>query len=113
MLLYFLRGSLPWQAIVAKDRVQEDELILAKKKAISTEDLCAGLPKEFSIYFDYIRSLCFNKTPAYAYLRKIFRNLFSREGFEYDHVFDWTILKYLMMEETSSKSSPDELSDEL
>ena len=96
MLVYFLQGSLPWQGLAAKDYAQKDELILEKKKTISTKDLCKDLPKEFLTYFDHIRSLKFDETPAYAYLRKIFRNLFTREGFERDYVFDWTILKYLM-----------------
>ena len=30
--------------------------------------------------------------PVYA---KIFRDLFVREGFDYDHVHDWTVLGYL------------------
>ena len=30
----------------------------------------------------------------HRYLRKLFRDLFIREGFQYDYVFDWTILKY-------------------
>ncbi|MCJ1427636.1 serine/threonine protein kinase [Sticta canariensis] len=96
MLLYFLRGSLPWQGLTAKDHAQKDELILEKKKTISTKDLCRDLPREFLTYFDHIRSLEFDERPVYAYLRKIFRNLFTREGFERDYVFDWTILKYLM-----------------
>lgn len=96
MFLYFLRGSLLWQGLTARDQARKDELILNKKKTISTENLCRDLPKEFLAYFDHIRSLEFGEIPAYAYLRKIFRNLFTREGFERDYVFDWTILKYLM-----------------
>ena len=96
MLLYFLRGSLPWQGVTAKDHAQKDDLVLEKKKTMSTKDLCRDLPKEFETYFNHIRSFDFNETPTYTYLRKIFRNLFAREGFERDHVFDWTILTYLM-----------------
>lgn len=96
MLLYFLRGSLPWQGLTAKDQAHKNELILEKKKKMTTKDLCRDLPKEFFAYFDHIRSVEFDETPAYAYLRKIFRNLFTREGFQRDYVFDWTILKYLM-----------------
>lgn len=55
---------------------------------MNTEELCKGLPKEFAVYFDYIRSLDFGKEPKYSYLRKIFRDLFVREGFDYDHVYD-------------------------
>ena len=98
MLLYFLRGSLPWQGLKAASHSQREDLILEKKKTTSTEDLCKDLPNEFKAYFDHLRSLDFDETPDYAYLRKIFRNLFAREGFESDHVFDWTILKYLMMQ---------------
>lgn len=65
------------------------------KKTISTKDLCDDLSKEFVMYFDHINSLGVDEKPKYSYLRKILRNLFIREGFEYDHVFDWTILKYL------------------
>ncbi|KVH97927.1 Protein kinase, ATP binding site-containing protein, partial [Cynara cardunculus var. scolymus] len=36
----------------------------------------------------------FDDKPDYAYLKRIFRDLFIREGFQFDYVFDWTILKY-------------------
>ena len=96
MLLYFLRGSLPWQGLIATDQTQKEELILEEKRRINTEDLCEDLPQEFAIYFDYIRSLDFDEKPKYSYLRKIFRDLFVREGFNYDLVYDWTVLEYLI-----------------
>ncbi|KAK3171021.1 hypothetical protein OEA41_003105 [Lepraria neglecta] len=95
MLLYFLRGSLPWQGLTAADQTQKEELILKEKETINIEDLCEDLPGEFAAYFDYIYCLDFDEEPKYSYLRKIFRDLFVREGFDYDHVFDWTILEYL------------------
>ncbi|KAL9126369.1 MAG: hypothetical protein Q9217_004571 [Psora testacea] len=96
MFLYFIRGSLPWQGLKAANEKSKEDLILEKKQTISVGDLCEGLPVEFSYFFDHIRSLGFDDKPKYSYLRKIFRDLFKREGFEYDHVYDWTILKYLM-----------------
>lgn len=96
MLLYFLRGSLPWQGLEATDKAQKEGLILAKKETITTEELCEGLPREFRAYFDHVRSCGFNKKPQYSYLRRTFRNLFVREGFDHDYVFDWTVLKYMM-----------------
>jgi casein kinase I family protein HRR25 len=59
-----------------------------------TEVLCRGFPNEFAIYLNYTRSLRFDDKPDYSYLRKIFRDLFVREGFQYDYVFDWTVYKY-------------------
>lgn len=95
MFLYFLRGSLPWQGLQAENQEQREELILERKKSISVGDLCEGLPRGFATYFDYIRSLDFDGKPKYSYLRKVFSDLFAREGFDHDNVFDWTILKYL------------------
>lgn len=59
-----------------------------------TEALCRGFPNEFAIYLNYARSLRFDDKPDYAYLRKVFRDLFVREGFQNDDVFDWTVYKY-------------------
>lgn len=96
LLIYFIRGSLPWQRLKATSRVQKYKLIMEKKKGTSIEELCNGLPEEFASYLRYVRSLCFGEKPDYGHLRKAFGNLFVRERFERDNVFDWTVLKFLM-----------------
>jgi casein kinase I family protein HRR25 len=57
----------------------------------ATEVLVRAFPNEFAIYLNYCRSLRFDDKPDYSYLRKLFRDLFIREGFQYDYVFDWSI----------------------
>ncbi|MCO5613519.1 hypothetical protein L7F22_067796 [Adiantum nelumboides] len=94
VLMYFLRGSLPWQGLKAGTKKQKYERISEKKMSTSIEALCKAYPSEFSSYFHYCRSLRFDDKPDYAYLKRIFRDLFIREGFQFDYVFDWTILKY-------------------
>eukprot|EP00252_Welwitschia_mirabilis_P023606 TRINITY_DN671_c0_g3_i1.p1 TRINITY_DN671_c0_g3~~TRINITY_DN671_c0_g3_i1.p1 ORF type:complete len:483 (+),score=82.30 TRINITY_DN671_c0_g3_i1:255-1703(+) len=94
VLMYFLRGSLPWQGLKAGTKKQKYEKISEKKIATSVEALCKSYPSEFASYFHYCRSLRFDDRPDYAYLKRIFRDLFIREGFQFDYVFDWTILKY-------------------
>ncbi|KAI8544628.1 hypothetical protein RHMOL_Rhmol08G0311400 [Rhododendron molle] len=94
VLMYFLRGSLPWQGLKAGTKKQKYERISEKKVSTSIEVLCRGYPTEFASYFHYCRSLRFDDKPDYAYLKRIFRDLFIREGFQFDYVFDWTILKY-------------------
>jgi hypothetical protein len=42
--------------------------------------LCKAYPSEFASYFHYCRSLRFDDKPDYAYLKRIFRDLFIREG---------------------------------
>ncbi|KAL5656111.1 hypothetical protein ACJX0J_035430, partial [Zea mays] len=94
VLMYFLRGSLPWQGLKAGTKKQKYEKISEKKVATSIEALCRGYPTEFASYFHYCRSLRFDDKPDCSYLKRLFRDLFIREGFQFDYVFDWTILKY-------------------
>ncbi|KAL2970877.1 hypothetical protein AAZX31_15G163100 [Glycine max] len=94
VLMYFLRGSLPWQGLKAGTKKHKYERISEKKVSTSIEALCRGYPTEFASYFHYCRSLRFDDRPDYAYLKRIFCDLFIREGFQFDYVFDWTILKY-------------------
>ncbi|XP_042379944.1 casein kinase 1-like protein 2 isoform X8 [Zingiber officinale] len=94
VLMYFLRGSLPWQGLKAETRYQKYEKVGKSKATTSFEALCHGYPLEFASYFRYCRSLKFEEKPEYAYLKRLFRDLFIREGFQFDYVFDWTVLKY-------------------
>ncbi|KAL9242101.1 hypothetical protein vseg_016136 [Gypsophila vaccaria] len=94
VLMYFLRGSLPWQGLKAGTKKQKYEKISEKKVNTTIEVLCRGYPTEFASYFHYCRSLRFDDKPDYSYLKRIFNDLFIREGFQLDYLFDWTILDY-------------------
>ncbi|CAN1271102.1 Casein kinase 1-like protein 10 [Linum perenne] len=94
VLMYFLRGSLPWQGLKAGNKKQKYDKISEKKMLTPIEVLCKSYPSEFTSYFHYCRSLRFDDKPDYAYLKKLFRDLFVREGYQFDYIFDWTILKY-------------------
>ncbi|OEL28466.1 Casein kinase 1-like protein 6 [Dichanthelium oligosanthes] len=91
VLMYFLRGSLPWQGLKAGTKKQKYDKISEKKMLTSIEALCKSYPSEFITYFHYCRSLRFEDKPDYTYLKKIFRDLFIREGYQHDYVFDWTV----------------------
>ncbi|AQK53697.1 Putative casein kinase family protein [Zea mays] len=91
VLMYFLRGSLPWQGLKAGTKKQKYDKISEKKMLTSIEALCKSYPSEFITYFHYCRSLRFEDKPDYSYLKKNFRDLFIREGYQLDYVFDWTV----------------------
>lgn len=93
VLMYFARGNLPWQGLKATTKKEKYERISEKKITTSVEQLCKGFPAEFATYLNYARSLRFDDTPDYTYLRKLFRDLFIREGFEYDCVYDWDLVE--------------------
>jgi len=85
--------SLPWQGLKAGTKKQKYDKISEKKMLTSIEALCKSYPTEFVTYFHYCRSLRFEDKPDYSYLRKIFRDLFMREGYQHDYVFDWTVAR--------------------
>jgi len=94
VLMYFNRGSLPWQGLKANGKKEKYEKIMEKKMSTPVEVLCKHFPTEFVTYLNYCRSLRFEDRPDYAYLRRLLKDLFFREGYQYDFVFDWTVLNY-------------------
>ncbi|KAG8656948.1 hypothetical protein MANES_03G024600v8 [Manihot esculenta] len=108
VLLYFLRGSLPWQGLKAATKKQKYDKICEKKLSTPIEVLCKSHPVEFASYLHYCHSLTFDQRPDYGFLKRLFRDLFAREGYEFDYVFDWTIIKYQQAQKSRSqpRSSP-------
>ncbi|KAK6458162.1 casein kinase I [Scheffersomyces xylosifermentans] len=94
VLIYFCRGSLPWQGLKAATKRQKYDRIMEKKMTTPNNILTKGLPSEFLDYMNYIKTLRFDDKPDYPYLRKLFRDLFKRENYRYDYVFDWTLYKF-------------------
>ncbi|KAE8714636.1 Casein kinase I isoform epsilon [Hibiscus syriacus] len=105
VLMYFLRGSLPWQGLKAGTKKQKYDKISEKKMLTPIEVLCKSYPSEFTSYFHYCRSLRFEDKPDYSYLKRLFRDLFIREAYQFDYVFDWTMLRYPQVG-SSSRARP-------
>jgi casein kinase 1 len=91
VLIYLVKGYLPWQGIKANNKQEKYHKIMEKKMTTPVEILCKGLPIEFSTYLNYCRTLKFEDKPDYSYLRKMFKELFIREGYELDYMYDWTL----------------------
>lgn len=91
VLMYLLRGSLPWEEIRVHSRYEAYALILESKRKNHPDELCRNYPQEFKEYFAHCSSLEFKDKPDYKYLRSIFRGLFERAGYEDDGVFDWEL----------------------
>jgi casein kinase I family protein HRR25 len=90
MLIYFMRGTLPWKKIKGNTITETWDLIRDKK--VETEPLLTvGLPAELDILFKYARGLEFDDLPDYDGLRALFRGLAKKHGIEYDAVYDWTM----------------------
>lgn len=105
VLMYFLRGALPWQGLKAATKKQKYDRIMEKKMTTPTDLLCRGFPNEFGIFLNYTRALRFDDKPDYSYLRKLFRDLFVREGYQYDYIFDWSVQRNTQEDAGASSGS--------
>ena len=91
MIIYFLRGSLPWQGLKIKTKEERYKKILEKKREISSDDLCRDYPEEFKYYIDYTKELGYNENPNYDKLKKNFLFLVREKMCEnFDFIYDWT-----------------------
>ena len=108
VLVYFLKGGLPWQGLQISGKKEKYEKILEKKVATPSEVLCKDLPEEFAIFLKYSKTLKFEERPDYTWIQRIFKDLARKMGFEKDLIFDWAVIsinseKELREEETRKK----------
>jgi serine/threonine protein kinase len=73
LIIYWLKGGLPWQGMKAKNKKEKNAKIKDLKIAIGFDTLCKDLPKEFEEYFNICYKLSFAETPNYHSLRKLFK----------------------------------------
>ena len=91
VIMYFLRGNLPWQGLKIKSKEDKYKKILDKKKETSSKDLCINFPDEFREFVEYTRNLDYEEEPAYEKYRNKFYNLIcNKRGESFDYVYDWT-----------------------
>jgi serine/threonine protein kinase len=76
ILIYFLKGSLPWQGLKAKTEKEKYKLILRKKQETTISELCHGCPIQFADFIAYTRSLKFDEGPDIPRWRRIFQDLY-------------------------------------
>lgn len=105
MLIYFLRGTLPWRKLKSTTVSGTWDLIRdAKLQCESAGTLVHGLPREFKTLHEYARGLQFGDTPDYTALRRMFHDLGDRMGVVYPELelagsdvsqewrgFDWMV----------------------
>ena len=89
ILIYFLRGSLPWYGGANNTKTARIKSAWISKVNLDANRICASLPKEFATFLNYARALQYDETPDYKYLRRLFSDLLGCEGHKHDNAFDW------------------------
>ena len=94
ILVYFMKGSLPWQGLKAKTTEEKYQKIKEKKISISFGELCRELPDEFKTFIQYARDLNFEEKPDYSYLKNIIRKISEKNQLTFNYnKYDWILNK--------------------
>ena len=90
MIVFFMRGKLPWQGVAGTKKMERYLKIYKMKKNVSPEDLCKSLPKQMVSFMKYIKKLEFEQDPDYNYLRNIFSSILKQRYGNVDNfIFSW------------------------
>ena len=93
ILIYFIKGRLPWQGLKADKKEDRYKKIYEIKKNIKIKELCSELPEEFESFYNYIRKLEFEQVPDYDYLKLLLKNILEKNNFIIDYYYDWDKVK--------------------
>ena len=89
IIIYFIRGNLPWQGLKVNKNEDRYKKICDKKKATSAKELCEGYPKQLEYFINYTRNLKFMEVPDYNYLRNLLKEIIYSQNSDIDFFYDW------------------------
>lgn len=89
MLIYFLKGKLPWQNLKKVKGVNNNKIIGMKKKSTSIDELCKNVPDCIKNMLLHSRYLKFEEKPDYAGILKSFVNYAKFNGIKLE--YDWKV----------------------
>ena len=97
IMVYFIKGELPWQNIKAKSRKEKYSKIYQMKRKTVPDELTKFLPEEMKTFFHYILNLNIKQKPDYAKLHNLINNLMNKYSYSNDLQFDWYSSSFLQM----------------
>jgi serine/threonine protein kinase len=91
MAVWLIQGSLPWQQKNKCNDNKKWQIVFNLKRSISEDELFTGCPKQFKTFFIYVRSLKFDETPNYTYLKQLIISVRTENCLKSKN-FDWKTL---------------------
>ena len=106
VLMFLLRGNLPWQNIKIKGKKDKYAKICNKKKEVSSKELGMNFPSEFAEILDYFKILGYTETPDYEMCMKKMLNVIAKANETFDYIYDWTTNVNLKKRRSSKSFDP-------
>ena len=96
IIIYFIKGELPWQNIKTKSKAEKySKIFEIKKKVTENGDLVEGLPLEMAKILEYILGLNFFEKPNYLLIKNAVEIMLNNFNLSNDLQFDWYNLEFL------------------
>ena len=92
-LVELVKGRLPWAHIQSRE---EDRDI---KETISAKSLFSGMPREFSMMWQYVNGLSYSYSVEYGHLQCLLESAMKRVVAKNDDPFDWECIDQGVLQE--------------
>ncbi|CAD8100822.1 unnamed protein product [Paramecium sonneborni] len=89
VLLYFMKGQLPWQNMQNVSDEERTSKVGEMKMSIDPKELCKDVPNEFAIILEYLKQLQYLSEPNYNFVYQQFEKAAENLGVQLDNSFDW------------------------
>lgn len=106
MLIYLLKGTLPWSKLAADAEDSQNEGVFSAKLTFIPEVFVQDFPEEFIVLLNYAKSLEYEEDPNYQFLIGMFQSLAARQGFPQDYAYDWTNIQNINKSRIEERSLP-------
>eukprot|EP00826_Nyctotherus_ovalis_P024844 TRINITY_DN1917_c0_g1_i13.p1 TRINITY_DN1917_c0_g1~~TRINITY_DN1917_c0_g1_i13.p1 ORF type:complete len:230 (-),score=39.06 TRINITY_DN1917_c0_g1_i13:21-710(-) len=103
VLVYFIRGQLPWQNIKAHNKTDKYKKIMKLKMLTTSDSLFKDCPSEFKKLMKYVKTLKFDDDPDYELIKKDLKAAFENNSLANNGRFDW--VEYGLLQEKASAFS--------
>ena len=96
ILVYFIKGALPWDKLIMKNNEGNMKDIIEMKNNIINDIICEGLPEEIKLFIVYTKNLKFEEEPDYLYLKNLLKIVINTKSSANNFYFDTSnkIIKY-------------------
>lgn len=97
VLIYFLKGGLPWQGYKGYPKREKYTKIMDCKLSTSIESLCRNLPRDIANLLYYARLLKYDEKPDYNYIHNLLLRLLPHKTLPYQLVFERPMTVILLL----------------
>ncbi|CAD8185707.1 unnamed protein product [Paramecium pentaurelia] len=89
VLLYFMKGQLPWQNMQNVSDEERTVKVGEMKMSIDLRELFKDVPIEFALILEYLKQLQYLSEPNYDFVVQQFEKAAENLGIQLDYSYDW------------------------